>query len=128
MADYCNICTSQLLYRDLESTDVHDVMKDYRLLSGSDININEIFNKAIKPEMEDFLSNENLVLEIGGICEYCGLVRLSVEKKNDIIYLVAWCFKYDENKNDRLGKYYIAIINNNELDYQENEIIKYYEE
>jgi len=127
MADFCNICTAQMASGDLESDNIGDILMNYRLLSGGDINIDKLFDEHIKNDMENFLSNELYALNVGGVCEHCGLMRLSVKKENDILYLVAWCYK--NSKENNTGKYNIAIINeNNELEYQENELGKYYEE
>lgn len=127
MADFCNICTAQMASGYLESDNIGDILMNYRLLSGGDINIDKLFDEHIKNDMENFLSNELYALNVGGICEHCGLMNLSVKKENDILYLVAWCWKDSEENNT--AKYNIAIINeNNELEYQENELAKYYEE
>lgn len=122
MADFCNICISQLANGDFNSEDIGDILLNYRLLTGGDINITEIFDKYIKDNINNYLSDETYAIRVGGICEHCGLVLLSVKKDNDILYLVAWCL----DKNDR-HKYKIAIINDkNELEYQPEEIIKLY--
>lgn len=127
MADFCNICTTQMASGDLESDNIGDILMNYRLLCGGDINIDKLFDEHIKNDMENFLSNELYGLNVGGICEHCGLSRLTVKKENDILYLVAWCWK--NSKENNTGKYNIAIINEkNELEYQENELVKYYEE
>lgn len=127
MADFCNICTAQMASGDLESDNIGDILMNYRLLAGGDININKLFDEHIKNDIDNFLSNELYGLNVGGICEHCGLMKLTVKKENDILYLVAWCWK--DSKENNTGKYNIAIINeNNELEYQENELEKYYEE
>lgn len=127
MADFCNICTLQMANGNLESEDIGDILMNYRLLSGGDININKLFDEHIKNDMINFLSNELYGLNVSGICEHCGLSRLSVKKENDIIYLVAWCYK--NSKENNTGMYKIGIINeNNELEYQEDELVKYYED
>jgi len=127
MADFCSICTVQMASGDLKSNNIGDVLMNYRLLSGGDININKLFDEDIKNDMVNFLSNELYCLSPGGICEHCGLVRLSVKKEAGVLYLVAWCWK--ESKENNTGKYKIAIINkDNELEYQEDELEKYYNE
>jgi hypothetical protein len=99
-------------------------------LSMQDIfqhNIDKLFDEYIKNDMENFLSSELYALTIGGICEHCGLMRLSIKKEDGFLYLIAWCYK--NSKENSTGKYKIAIINqNNELEYQEDELVKYYEE
>ena len=127
MADFCNICTEQMASGDLESDNIGDIVMNHRLLSGGDINIGKLYDEYIKKDMENFISNELYGLNVGGICEHCGLVRLTVKKEDDTTYLIAWCWK--ELKENNTGKYKIAIINeNNELEYQEDELVRYYEE
>jgi hypothetical protein len=112
---------------DLESNNIGDIIVNYRLLSGADIDIDDIFDKHMKPNINELLKNEFYGINVGGICEHCGLMSLSLKKKDDKIYLIAWCWK--STKENNTGKYKIAIINdNNELDYQYNEVEKYYNE
>ncbi len=127
MADFCNICTTTYFYEEIEQDNISDTPQmDFKVLD-SDININKLFDEYIKTDMENFLSNEFYGLNVSGICEHCGLSRLTIKKENDIIYLVAWCYKYSKEKNT--GKYKIAIINeDNELNYQIDEINKYFNE
>ena len=77
----------------------------------------------MKDKVDELISNESLGLNVGGICEHCGLVRLSIRKDDDNLYLVARCWKDDEFK-----KYDIAVVNDGKLEYQVDELIKYYEE
>jgi aspartate 1-decarboxylase len=127
MADFCNICTTQIASGNFESENIGDILMNYRLLSGGDINIDKLFDEHIKNNMENFLSDEFYGMNLGGICEHCGLSRLTVKKEDDVLYLVAWCYK--NSKENNTAKYKIAIINqNNELEYQEDELVKYYEE
>lgn len=122
MADFCSICISQLANGILDSKEIGDILLNYRLLIGGDINIDELFNEHIKNNMNNFLSDENYGIRVGGVCEHCGLVVLSVKKVDDILYLIAWCLV-----ENQINKYKIAIINReNELEYQPEELIKYY--
>ncbi len=124
MADFCNICTlmsaGQLADGKLTNEAVRKI-----LLFGGDININKLFDQYIKNDLEDYSTNSELRLRVGGICEDCGLLRLGVEKENDVIYLVACC--HNTSNENNAGKYRIAVINNGELEYQVSEVERYYE-
>ena len=123
MADFCSICVSFLYEKEFKS-EIGDVLFFERILSGGDIDIEGIYLDEIKPKIEEYLANEFCGLNIGGVCEHCGLVRLSIKKEDDVTYLVALCYK-----NNNTGKYKIAVVKDDgQLVFQEEEVRKLYNE
>ena len=76
--------------------------------------------------MDAFLENENYGLNVSGICEHCGLTRLTIKKADDVIYLVAWCYK--SNLPNNTGQYRISIIEDGKLQGVESEMKRLYNE
>jgi hypothetical protein len=128
MADFCNICTA-FMYNpdDANSDNIGSILMNYRVLQGGDISIDRIFLKYMLPDLNTYINDENICISVDGICEHCGLVRLSVKKEvvddKQTLYLIAWCYSSDDKP---LKDYKIATISNNELQYDEEVLLKYY--
>ena len=116
MADFCNICLSkQHPQENIEYSNI---------LIG-DININKLYHENIKPATDKLLNDTDLFLKGFGLCESCGIVRLTLSKEEDKVYLLATCWKDDNNPNP---KYKLAEVINDELIYIEEEINRYFTE
>jgi hypothetical protein len=72
MADFCSLC-------------------DY-----GDLNIEEIYNKHIKPDllndMKDLKDDEFINVGVGGVCEHCGITSIGINNKYE-----AWGGYYGES-------------------------------
>jgi hypothetical protein len=126
MADFCSICCAYM-YNPNENDNVGNILMNYRVLQGGDISIERIFLKYILNDLNTYINDENIGINVGGICEHCGLVRLSVKKEvvdnKQTLYLIAWCYAGDDKP---LKDYRIATISSNELQYDEDVLQKYY--
>ncbi len=122
MADFCGPC---IVLIDCASTDELVIYQD-NILIGGDIDIQNVFEKYILPNIEDFLKNKNWANNVGGICEHCGLLRLSIENSSDM-KLIAHCYK-NKNKESPV-EYKIASIDfNYKLIPNMEEIVRMYNE
>ena len=127
MAYFCSICANHLF--------------DPNTVSGDNIVIEDEFKKIIDYGIQKFLNKKNLIYYIDKIycehfcCEHCGLMALSIEKENKILYLIAHCMKKGSNNTGYyidgykcfFNKYRIATIDkNNNLEYIEEGIRELY--
>jgi len=114
MSDFCGICLTLIEKEPISNN----------IFKGGDIDIEGLYKSHILPHLDVLLNDESLALGVGGICEHCGLIQLSIKKEDNILFLISRCVK---QRYDNIREYKIAIIEkDNELWYNENEIKRLY--
>ena len=86
-------------------------MADFCSLCGyDDINITDLYNSIIKPDVEKEISEmsegEFISVSVGGVCEHCGIVAFGVNNKLEV-----WSRLYGEDE-----LHHFANINPNSFD------------
>lgn len=93
--------------------------RDPRYKNG--VNIKHLFNEHFAPDIDSFLEGEENGVNVGGLCENCGLVRLSIKRESGQTYLIAHCW----GKDNDVKPHKIAVVEDGtELHYIDSEIEK----